>query len=861
MREFCSVLLALCFTFGAGEVRESVLMHSLHCYNDYRTHIACTWAENRDTQHLLGMKLYHNNNLYIGHRNLTQIPCKKSQAPNGSDCQRATVSPINSDSQVCWSCRRDTSHFIVGLKDTFSFKPVRELQTQLNMTLSQNIQLSPPQKPEVNVTETGDFILSWKAATGTKRSQWFPQTLEFEVAYKRDWESWENSSSVSVSNTSQYLLGYNHLVPGSTYVARVRSKPWQYGGISGHYSEWSPQESWKLEPGDEAQPKNLHCVFNGVDQLRCSWEVSKRVTSSVLFTLFYSIPPAPEEVECSPVHEADLPNTLYVSQTCEVNISSPSRLSQYLITVRPKEETRLIKAYLNIRPQPPFNLSLTVTKKQDYKLEWKKATIGSSNINQMYQILYWKNGSNSSENLCINVTTDETWCTFTQAVLESATRYRAKVRAKVHDPSQAYKGPWSEWSEELGWETESVWPPWSPVVMTLVFTTVLIACFWFGCKYLLSKKKKWEEMIPDPSKSHLLQVYLQKVLLTDGDRDSSKPSPSEKKPTSCVHHGLESRTNLINCVPSPGADSMVLHLTTLTLEEQMYFRPDHASLPSAPVEEGLGQNCFDFNGPYLHYPETYSLPNGQENPEAALAGMKVKAVSLEYVSLPEASSPQPLLVEEERTVHAFSPTTLPDQKKVTQQFTGGKEIAQGQPEGRGMEKVEIEGQGSPTSVTMSKSYQKLSLGYITADKLSFTSAGDAFHPSPGLAPLEGKLTSVNVLLTSNSSQQPQTTEGSSGTELGPEEPSITISGEYPGSAAPSELPQNAFGSYLMFPTNPLSTSETFSKDLPKAEPMQNNTLVMLNPDGSGPVFLRQFLRYCAFPAVGVFSCLWKTAVT
>lgn len=40
-------------------------------------------------------------------------------------------------------------------------------------------------------------------------------------------------------------------------------------------------------PGDEAQPQNLQCFFDGGSVLSCSWEVRSEVASSVSFTLFY----------------------------------------------------------------------------------------------------------------------------------------------------------------------------------------------------------------------------------------------------------------------------------------------------------------------------------------------------------------------------------------------------------------------------------------------------------------------------------------------------------------------------------------------------------------------------------------------
>lgn len=44
--------------------------------------------------------------------------------------------------------------------------------------------------------------------------------------------------------------------------------------------------------GDKAQPQNLHCFFDGIQSLICSWEVWNQMTGSVSFGLFYSSSPS-----------------------------------------------------------------------------------------------------------------------------------------------------------------------------------------------------------------------------------------------------------------------------------------------------------------------------------------------------------------------------------------------------------------------------------------------------------------------------------------------------------------------------------------------------------------------------------------
>ncbi|XP_034633323.1 cytokine receptor common subunit beta [Trachemys scripta elegans] len=469
MKLFCRALLALCWAFRVGESRESLPMQSLRCYNDYTSQMTCTWQERTVARRFLNVTLYHEDNI---DKRSTQIPCE----PQGGK-----ELPICQDSCVCWSCHRNSTMFAIGLRDSYTFKPDRLLQAELNVSLFQNVQPLPPQKLWINITEAGDFLLSWEAAEGTNESHWVHDELEFEVTYKREWESWEKSSSVSVANSSHCLLRRDALVPGSTYEARVRSKPSQGAGWSGQSSEWSTAVSWKSQEGDEAQPKNLRCLFNGVDRLMCSWEVRTEVTSSVLFALFYRTPPASEETECSPVHEEELPGSHYLLHSCEIYVTNPSRLSQYLITVRPKEEEKLIQASQNIKPLAPVNVTMTKMKDQEYELRWTKQILSYDHIGQRYEFLYWKTVDSLENAQIVNISNDKPPFIITLQMLEPSTHYRGKMRARVH--SDSYKGPWSEWSEECTWETESAASAGSQLILPLLvpfFTIMLIAFDWCG---------------------------------------------------------------------------------------------------------------------------------------------------------------------------------------------------------------------------------------------------------------------------------------------------------------------------------------------------------------------------------------------
>ncbi|NXW44950.1 IL3RB protein, partial [Nyctiprogne leucopyga] len=354
---------------------ESIPMKSLSCYNDYSSQVTCTWMEHSEAHALVGMILYQKDNIIMETKEML--------------CKRQTESDLHEapDSYVHWFCHNTTNSFGIGVDYIYSFKPNKMLQAELSVDLFQNVQTLPPQNPSVSLMTSGDFLLTWKAADG---SQGMGNALDYEVTYKREWESWEKAASLLLSNTTRCHLSSKDLVPGSSYVARVRARPGRSSGFSGQYSEWSTEVSWETPEGG-LQPRNLHCLFNGADHLMCSWEVKKAITTSVIFGLFFRATPTSAEEECSPVHEEALPHIPYVVQSCEILVSNSSTQSQYHVSVRAKAEEKLIEAYKNIKVLPPTNVSVRVTEDQEYELRWIKHTLGYNFIKQRYQVEYWKN--------------------------------------------------------------------------------------------------------------------------------------------------------------------------------------------------------------------------------------------------------------------------------------------------------------------------------------------------------------------------------------------------------------------------------------------------------------------------------------
>ncbi|KFR01810.1 Cytokine receptor common subunit beta, partial [Opisthocomus hoazin] len=347
---------------------ESIPMQTLQCYNDYTSLTTCMWMECSEAHQFVNVTLNFSNSC----ENNKEITCRSHKAENHADCQNFTMH---------WVC-----HIHGYDQENYNFKFDLTLQAELNVYLFQNVQTLPPQNLSVSLMTSGDFLLTWKAADG---SQGLGSALEYEVTYKRVWESWEKAASLLLFNTTRCHLSHENFVPGSSYIARVRARPGQDSGFSGQFSEWSMEVSWETTEGD-LQPRNLRCLFNGADRLTCSWEVKKAIITSVLFGLFFRSTPASVEKECSPVHEKALPHIPYVVQSCEIPVSNSSSQSQYHVSVRAKMEEKLIDARKNIKVLPPENVSVTVTENQEYELKWTKYTLRYGFIKQRYQVEYWR---------------------------------------------------------------------------------------------------------------------------------------------------------------------------------------------------------------------------------------------------------------------------------------------------------------------------------------------------------------------------------------------------------------------------------------------------------------------------------------
>ncbi|XP_066176264.1 cytokine receptor common subunit beta [Sylvia atricapilla] len=848
MKEIFILLLDLNLVFSVQAIQESIPMKSLKCYNDYNSQVTCTWMEHSEAHDLVGMILYQRDNIKMENKDMF---CKR---------QTENYSHETPDEYVHWVCHKTTDYFGIGVDDIYGFRPKKVLQTELDVDIFQNVQPLPPQNLSVSSMTSGDFLLTWKTADG---NQGLGNALDYEVTYKQEWESWEEAVSRLLSNTTHCSLSHEDLVPGSSYVARVRARPGQASGFSGQYSKWSVEVLWKTTEGG-LQPRNLRCLFSGGDRLTCSWEVKRVITTSILFGLFFRATPTSGEEECSPVHEKALPHTVYVVQSCEIPVSNSSSQSQYHVSVRAKTEDKLIEAYKNIQVLPPANVSVTATENQEYELRWIKHNMSYSFITQRYQVKYWENNRQEQTLQELNISNDEPPFIFTLQMLAASTEYRGKMRARVNRPLE-YEGPWSEWSEEFTWKTENVLAPVVlPVTLPALIITLLIVAY-CSYKYFLRKKKMWEEKIPNPSKSLLIQSYLGKGHLgswaTGNQLDFNKYNISEKMEQASFLQVVDRQVKtLAECIEEQNKKTDVSPVT-LDLQNSYHALNESEHTPvacssmcaghsfpilrrnsaDASITSHTANPCFAFNGPYLYSPVVSSHPDIHQTLETDPVGLSKKSVSLQYVTLPREDSPQASQRQEQP--EASPPKyLLPDPKEMMQHLSDKEDVSQAsQASGKSTNKG-TEEQNSPMALSCTTSPQQCPLEYITTDSQLLPSASTSTHPAL-----------ITAEESSCGSQEPQPGGDHSCHEFSLRKTGVTIpvSGQAPTSSP--ELHPDMFGDYLTVPeglhehSNPTKISLLVlqkENGIPRKQPLSEDNLVVLNPDSTEPVFLCQVGDYC-----------------
>ncbi|XP_047407110.1 cytokine receptor common subunit beta-like [Sciurus carolinensis] len=619
------LLLALLALWGprVAGAEETVPLQTLRCYNDYTSHITCGWAAARAAQGLLNLTLHRS----VNGDPPQPVSCGLSEDTPSPACPAAPC--------VHRSCCIPYQDFLFTKEDYYFFQADRPLAVQLSVLLTQHVQPPPPK--DLQISKARDhFLLTWSVALGDAQTPWLAQgDLEFEVVYRRLSDSWEDATSLRCSS-SQAVLEAERLVPGSTYAARVRTRLAPGSRLSGRPSQWSPNILWDSPPGDEAQPRNLQCSFDGAHALSCSWELRAPVASSLSFGLFYRAGPQAREEECSPVLKEAL-SSLDARLRCRIPVPDPAASGLYVVSVHPRREGRLIKSSEHIKMVRP---TLSVTRGgSSYGLRWQADA--RKLLEPTFQVQHRRDTEPWEDSKTVTLRSAHSMAL---PALEPSTKYWARVR--VRPTPGVYNGIWSEWSQEQSWTTDWVLTTWVLALVLVIVTLLLLLALRFCGIYGYRLSRQWQEEIPSPGKSRLFQNGSAGLWLPGRLQAAPHWSPPPQGPWDSLFPELESApsADFGDCEVSPlttgdahAVCSPPSGPSTTPAASGPHPGPPPNPPPGPPAPSGRPANrlpSFDFNGPYLGPPLSGSLPDLPGQPAPPQSHKPALAGSLEYLCLP-----------------------------------------------------------------------------------------------------------------------------------------------------------------------------------------------------------------------------------
>ncbi|KAM4021598.1 cytokine receptor common subunit beta [Anomaloglossus baeobatrachus] len=483
------LLVVLCTLQYIQAMQGSALRDSLTCVNNYKTHWKCNWKLSEEAHELLPMNLIY-----------------RSDLTSGEDRQ---CEPENSvkikEGEVYITCQINEM-FIYTMNTTFHFEPKRDVSKETYVIPKYKVRMPPPKGRIVQKSgsNNGSIILRWRMP-----ANFYSENVLYQVAYyRKDWESWEDAVLLNVMGKTELSFNPEQFVPGSTYLFRVRCVP---DKDQLYRSAWSDNIAWtKPEEVDRAVPQNLHCEYDGLTQMKCSWEVREEL-SSLSYMMYYK-DGARNGTTKSSIHREKLCNnpskqmkygTPYVLYSCTFQVPSSQAYSSFHIQVRPQEKMKIFKPSKHIQTEPPKDLKMKDPVNYKYKLGWSPPVVANPAIKLTYQLCYWKQDDEECSDLSlVNVSGNVPEYYIPSSKLLSSTNYTAKVRAKPDD-GPGFNGPWSDWSQSHSWKTDKAMDTVTIIVSTFFVSVGLLLCAYLCIIHMKRLKQDWENSIPDPRKSKL----------------------------------------------------------------------------------------------------------------------------------------------------------------------------------------------------------------------------------------------------------------------------------------------------------------------------------------------------------------------
>uniref|UniRef100_A0A3B1JG81 Uncharacterized LOC103037443 n=2 Tax=Astyanax mexicanus TaxID=7994 RepID=A0A3B1JG81_ASTMX len=270
-------------------------------------------------------------------------------------------------------------------------------------------------------------------------------------------------------------------------------------------SGWSPLLVRNSDTDSLPGPFNLQCVYDGVREVRCSWEMMRELTQFILYSLRYRTRPDTHSGWCCGRVEEEGGNDddAVVKFSCSFSVFKAEVL---LLDLRPEPRTRDFQSNKHIEPDAPEGLSVELIR-DEWVLNWTIPEYHTVSISS--ELRYWSSHSPEEvETVLLPPRVSE--FKMAESSLLSSTHYLAQVRCAAV-PGGRYAGYPSDWTEPVHWTTSP-----SPgsgghrvyfylavsVSVTVILTYLIILAFH-------RKVKVWEVSLPSPLQSKALKAVCQ----------------------------------------------------------------------------------------------------------------------------------------------------------------------------------------------------------------------------------------------------------------------------------------------------------------------------------------------------------------
>ncbi|XP_072550398.1 cytokine receptor common subunit beta [Salminus brasiliensis] len=536
-----------CSLHSTAQDTPSVL-GSLECYNDYTSHIRCSWEEYPHTDLSLVIK-----------PETGEEKQSKECVPDGPGVQLP-------NGKLRRSCVYKTEVFFWGNRIVFFNTTCPSRTTTLN--IAQHGKVLSPVNLSVSEVKGEGRMLRWSSAY--PGSSPLSRTLTYQLKHRRHGQDWTVVDNITAS---QLMVKKQELLPGYSYEARVRAR-----GEVGLWSDWSTPVFWITE---EEGVFNLQCVIEEMG-VTCSWQVKREHAQFLSYHLCRQTNGSKQVCQHC-VNHTKRPDHALIDFTCSVDSPKPELLTMELKTIRKSKEI-----YTNHHIKSPQPNPIKVNKQNGlWKLTWTKPSV-NTRLKLCYELRLCNNETQEPI-YNFNFSEGDYSSEVPPSSLKPSTIIMAQVRAL---PCQDFMGQPSDWSKPVYFKNDPAsWITTIIYILVAVFVAVLFIVLYNALPACHRRVVLWKVSIPSPIKSRVLEEM------------SSRRSPagwgyvySENEKTSvCI---MQPSDNPSIYKGSISEYPLLPYTEDCLIKSNWMHTPDHSS----PYTEGSGtsvSSVMSFTGPYI----------------------------------------------------------------------------------------------------------------------------------------------------------------------------------------------------------------------------------------------------------------------